>query len=682
MFLLFLLGHRVSKPSKLMYTDDQGIYDRLRPSFNIINDILGNEASLHDVLSLIDDDEDIVADFINHMTEYFTNLTQRSFEDFLSTVYKEPTKLYEKLKEFSGSVIINDTKIFEEIDKDQIIAVFDNYSDFIKAANLDPEHLKDAIINIYDNQATTTISSALNQLGFDYAQLFDMYDKILKLFQTNSNYPITQFLKDYVVQPPSVIDEIFSNLKIIIIDRKVSYKVIENLILSFVKFFSNILHSLFQFIFKVLELVFKPISHILDFNAKNLNSRINDVVNGIEKLITSNSSYYSVLEGVKIILTEFRDRGLKIGNFISGKNEIVRIINHVREIANTKKSIIIAIADADPDSDFGIFVHFALNISKILKDGQRKMIDVEKCINELPQRFSYKSDIKILYDTFFKALPSSIIYESFVDWFGQIINSRLDALDMLEFLFDELDYLHSSLSLSISDEFGINETEFVANYERIAEFTGGSRDIVDFISTYLAEESLGSDENISFALQTVFKLTGRILNTISKFKDNSAFPFTMILEPISRFAEKYAKLFSKEKIYFKDLFDVIYKPLNILIVVIYEVSSKVKKDLTYGELIEMIPKTFIDAPATLDNIMKLPKEGYTYKNITLPKIVDCIVIGNKLKTGNSFNDVVPLKLIVDASIILNTTEPGKLTISDVCNAYNERFFPECYTSFI
>lgn len=121
----------------------------------------------------------------------FQNATLLSFEDFSVNFLDMGTGLYNKLVVYAGNSMVNETKIFENINSTDIINILERYSDFINAANLDPEKIKAAINDIKINHENITILSAIMKFGFDFKKLFDLYDKVVDVFKPGSNYSVT-----------------------------------------------------------------------------------------------------------------------------------------------------------------------------------------------------------------------------------------------------------------------------------------------------------------------------------------------------------------------------------------------------------------------------------------------------------------------------------------------------------
>lgn len=535
----------------------------------------------------------------------------------------------------------------------------------ISAANLDAGSIKSAILNIIDNQDRTTIKDAINQLGFDYTSIFDIYDKVLLLIKNNSRYSMTNFMKEYVMQPSNIIDDLVNTGNAIIVDGKASYANIEKLIFTIIKFVSNIARSVISFTFKILGMALGQLTAIFDFNSKGLNDRINDVTRFIDNLIEESEHDKEYYEDVKKYFTDFRDRGLNVSNLLDNDEEIMGYLKLGKEITNPTKPLLKAITDSDPKSDLSICIKFVLNVLGVLKNSQGKFSDIEKEINQLPD-FVFGIELKAACQHYYKyilqTLPKSILEEK--------ISAYLpDAVDLIHSMFDVVNTLHNNLDKELTNITGIKEPELKTLCEKVASWTGDSEDIFSIIATVMAYFEMGTPENCTYAAETAKKVIGKGFYILSKLSSNSEYPFTLIFNTISGRSEKYSTLFNKKAITLKEFAKTIYQPLETLVNVVHEVTSRIKSDLTISEVIALVPKTFLNLDATIDKLKALQGNGYTHDNVTLPMIVDCITIGDKLKAGgNSFNDLVPLKLAVDASKAIKDTPPDQLTTKVVCNA--------------
>lgn len=672
MFLLFLLGHKLFRPlsSKLK---EEGPIDLFRPIFNFVDKTLNGGASFKDFIQLIGFEESVA----ESAKTYVQSFTKKSFEDFFTDISGGPSEFYDVLKNYAGSATVGSTGLFQDANKEDIIEIMDNNADFFAAANLDAGSIKNALLYIVDNQNTITISGAINKLGYDIQPIFDIYNKMLETLKPKSGYTTPQFFKDYIIQPQSIVDEIVNNAGSIVVDGKFNYQYIENLIFAIVKLISNSLQIVFSFVFKELGVILGQLTAVFDFNAKSLNARINNVISAFDIIIARNPD--EDLKEIRQRIIDFRDTGIDLSQLLP--EEMMDFMKLGQQITNPTKPLIKAFADANPNSDFGVVVNLLLKILDVLKSGEGKMADIKKSIDALPDRkildIELKSNCTKIYNYLFTDLPKSILEDPMVDWLGKIFDKE-EASDFLNYLLELIWGISDNYEEKLTKIFELAESSLVNLFKKVDEWTGGTKDIIPMASEILSYFEMGTPENCTFAVQTSIKALGKVSYILSKLSSNSAFPFTIIFDTISGRAEKYSKLFNQNQIFIKDIANTIYPSLGILIDVANKVASNVKNDMKLKDFLALVPKTFLDVIETIKKLDQVQSEGYTYNNVTLPMIVNCITISNKLKVGgNSFNDLVPLKLAFDAATKIKETPADQLTTKVVCTALNQD--PDLFT---
>lgn len=664
MFLLFLLGHRLLDPISMKLKAGTSL-DDMAPFFEAINMIINGKSHLAELIEKIDPSP-MSAAILPQMKYIFQNITQLSFEDFWHNIIGENTYTYEDISIFAGNATVNGTGIYTKADLSLIYLIFDTYSDYFKAANLDVDKIKNAVGNIYINRSTT-ILDAFDQLGFDFRPLFHILDKILEVFKPGSNYSITQFLKEYFFQPPSLTDELIKNAKIIFYDWEISYEIVENLLLSIVKLISSFLQSVISFVENLLVHFFKQVSFIVDFRAKSLNDRIKNVIDG---LINDPEKDPDVVK-IILVLDQFNKNGFNFKTLISDENT-KHVFSLIEKISNPNSPLIKTIVQESDISAPGNLINFASEVISILKNSNGKMSDIQNSISNIDGDDEDYAEIKIamtfLYNTLIDPLPKLIAEDRIVSWLSNFMD-RSGAEDILTTVLSLPSLIQASQANKVADLISMNKAELDTYIKMISKWTS-SANIAEIASDLLPLFHLGTQANCQLAANTVQKALGKVLPIVSKLGSVSSFPFNIIFDPLSRFVDKYAKLFSQEKITLKELLSSVYQPLGILVDVVNGVTSQIKSDPTVGDIFTLIPTTFLNVEATLDKFMNLQNEGFSYENVTLPKIVECFVIGGTLKADGTFHDVVPLKWLVNAAKMISSTSPDELTTAAVFNAFS------------
>lgn len=182
---------------------------------------------------------------------------------------------------------------------------------------------------------------------------------------------------------------------------------------------------MFSFVFNLFEIILGQISFIFDFRSKGLKDRITNVVDGLKKIEDP-----SLTQAIQVLET-FRDNGFNFNLVFSQMpEEIESIVKLVELLSDPKYPIIRAVSDALPITDFGIYANFTLNILSVLSNGNGKIYDIKRNIDNLPDKGEGKEEtikdrLQTIYNFTLTILPKMILENPIVEWLGEMADHSL-----------------------------------------------------------------------------------------------------------------------------------------------------------------------------------------------------------------------------------------------------------------
>lgn len=577
----------------------------------------------------------------------------------------------------SGSPLTKDNPLLQFINLGTIMNTIVTFTGIINALNFDFNTISNGFKYLVNNVGKTTIPETLKAFGFDLTAGFRLYDDIVKVFEPNSNYPIHQFAKEYVFKPPELIDDLYNPVNTILIQNTVSYNSVEDLIFGTINFFSNAIQSFCSTVMDFIGTILSPFSKIFDLVSRNLASRIGDILVFIDDIKGKDQSNDEPdeFDAIKDILIKFLHNGLSLQD-LDIEAEIFKLIN---AFIGPESSLIKAIADFMPDTEISRVINFAYNMIDVFKDENGKISDIQKHINELPEGFfdfPIKALAQRIYDIFIKELPKYVSEKPLIDL--NELNIKFITSENIRFLLDAvIDYsteIYSNLDKTLCTTFSIPEETLKDVSKLLTKFGNDEDDLFDFVGEILFYAKFANKENCTLFAKTLRLGTKNILSTISRVSGKSAFPYTIVLNPVSSIANSFLTYFSQQKISIRAILEHIYPKSAVILDVAYEVFSKINGDLKLSDFLNLFPPKFINAYDTIANIQKLTKDGYFANNMTLPQLANAIVIssnskslkGREIKT--SFEDLIPIKYLVASSKVIKDTPIEDLTTKKLSEA--------------
>lgn len=605
----------------------------------------------------------------SYIKDTLTNFTSLSFNDFLMYQLNDKKSLdndYNLYLRAAGNSSLKEILKDYSIQIEELKEKSDSNEGFILALNMNVEQIQGGMNYIIENLNNISIINSFKHLGFDFTPIFHIYDRLLDIIKKGTNYTFNHWFREFVYQPPQLVDKLMDAERAIYAKNKFTYTAIENYFLSLIHLATYSFQSGFTFVFNVLSYVLKPLSMVYDFNSRSPHTRINDAINNLDCLIsTTNSSEKEIYEYIKQILLDLDTSGFNFTKILD--DHIIYHLNVLKEFTDPKASIFKACSDTLSDTDFGKLIGLLFKILDVLKKENGKILEIKTFISSLPESWfnsNLKSSVEYLYNIVMKTFPSEVNNWPIIDW--DILHIGEDTLNSL---LEMAKKLKENYNRNFCSLFNINKLYFVQAAGMISTYIETNVDTFDLASDILGMSEFASYRNVSFFVKTIKLSASRTFGTLTRLRYYTAFPFYLMLDAFSSKLENYHNLFNKEKTPITEFLRTINPKYLRILDVLYAVFKDAKSYFTVKQLLSRVPFDFLDVPATIDNIYKLTEQGITAEHITFPQLASCISIKSNIANPVSFEDLIPLKAIAHAAKVLNETNENDLTTSVVADAF-------------